>query len=268
MKPSDEAILALLDGVHADPFSLLGIHDGPKGAFARALLPGAERAEAYGLGGDKLGGLKRVDDRGLFEGQVKGPRQPVRYLCRAGQHSWEVTDPYSFGPVLGPIDDLLIAQGTHFRLFDKLGAHVIEHEGASGVHFAVWAPNAQHVALVGDFNDWNARRHPMRMRLDIGVWEIFLPDIGVGQAYKYRITGPGGVVQPLKADPFAFASELRPKTASIIALPGKTDWGDAAHRAHWAAVDPRREPISIYEIHPGSWRRDPHGWFLNWDAMA
>ena len=268
MKPSDEAILALLDGVHADPFSLLGIHDGPKGAFARALLPGAERAEAYGLGGDKLGGLKRVDDRGLFEGKVKGPRQPVRYHCRAGQHSWEVTDPYSFGPVLGPIDDLLIAQGTHFRLFDKLGAHVIEHEGASGVHFAVWAPNAQHVALVGDFNDWNERRQPMRKRLDIGVWEIFLPDIGAGQAYKYRITGPGGVVQPLKADPFAFASELRPKTASIVALPGKTDWGDAAHRAHWAAVDPRREPISIYEIHPGSWRRDAHGWFLNWDAMA
>ena len=98
---------------------------------------------------------------------------------------WLVTDPYSFGPVLGPMDDYFIAQGKHMRLFDKLGAHLIEHEGAKGVHFAVWAPNARRVSVVGDFNDWDGRRHPMRRRSDIGIWEIFVPDIGPGRAYKF-----------------------------------------------------------------------------------
>src|SRR5690606_37609167 len=104
---------------------------------------------------------RRTDDGGLFEGAIEGPRQPLRYLARGGGAQWWLTDPYSFGPVLGPIDDLLMAQGTHFRLFDKLGAHLIEHEGAQGVHFAVWAPNAQRVALVGYFNDWDGRGHVM-----------------------------------------------------------------------------------------------------------
>jgi 1,4-alpha-glucan branching enzyme len=268
LKPPEEAIRALLDGTHADPFSLLGIHEGPQGAFARALLPGAESAEAFSLAGKSLGKLTRTDTRGLFEAPVKGERQPVKYRCQAGTHEWWITDPYSFGPVLGPLDDLLIAEGTHYRLFDKLGAHCIAHEGASGVHFAVWAPNARHVSLVGDFNDWDHRRHPMRRRTDIGVWELFIPDIDAGRAYKYRITGPDGTAQPLKADPFAFASELRPKTASLTARPAKPDWGDNAHRAHWAAADPRREPIAIYEVHPGSWQRGDNGWFLSWDAMA
>jgi 1,4-alpha-glucan branching enzyme len=170
--------------------------------------------------------------------------------------------------VLGPTDDFLIAEGTHRRLFDKLGAHLIEHEGASGVHFAVWAPNAQQVSVVGDFNDWDHRRHMMRRRMDIGVWEIFIPDIATGRAYKYRLIGPNGAVLPLKADPYAFASELRPATASVTAHPVKPDWGDARHRAHWAAADARREPISIYEVHAGSWRRDDQGWFQSWDALA
>jgi 1,4-alpha-glucan branching enzyme len=268
MKPPGEAIAALLDGTHADPFALLGVHGGPGGTFARALLPGAEMAEAHDLAGKKLGTLSLIDPAGLFEGTIKGAPQPVKYRCRAGSHEWWLTDPYSFGPVLGPTDDFLIAEGTHLRLFDKLGAHLIEHQGAHGVHFAVWAPNARFVSLVGDFNDWDHRRHPMRKRLDIGVWELFLPDIGAGRAYKYRIVGPDGTVQPLKADPYAFAAELRPETASLTARPAKPDWGDAAHRAHWAKVDPRREAISIYEVHPGSWRRDEHGWFQKWDAMA
>lgn len=267
MKPPASAIAALLDGSHADPFSLLGPHEGPEGTFARAILHGAEEAEAFSLKGGRLGKMRRVDGP-LFEGKLRGRPKPVRYRCRGNGAEWWVTDPYSFGPVLGPMDDFLIAEGTHFRLFDKLGAHVIHHEGADGVHFAVWAPNARSVTLVGDFNGWNPAAHMMRRRVDIGVWEIFIPDIGEGAAYKYRITGPDGTVQPLKADPFAFASELRPKTASIVARPGKREWGDDAHRAHWANVDPRREAISIYEVHPGSWQRDNNGWFLTWDEMA
>lgn len=267
MKPPVEAIAALLDGSHADPFALLGPHEGPEGTFARAVLHGAEEAEAFSLKGGRLGKMTRVDGP-LFEGKLRGKPKPVRYRCRGNGAEWWVTDPYSFGPVLGPMDDFLIAEGTHFRLFDKLGAHVIEHQGAHGVHFAVWAPNARSVNLVGDFNGWNGAAHMMRRRVDIGVWEIFIPDIGEGTAYKYRITGPDGTVQPLKADPFAFASELRPKTASIVARPGKRDWGDEAHRQHWASVDPRREAISIYEVHPGSWQRADNGWFLTWDEMA
>lgn len=267
MKPPPEALAALLDGTHADPFALLGPHEGPEGTFARAILHGAEEAEAFSLKGGRLGKMTCVDGP-LFEGKLRGKPKPVKYRCRGHGSEWWVTDPYSFGPVLGPMDDFLIAEGTHFRLFDKLGAHVIHHEGADGVHFAVWAPNARGVNLVGDFNGWNGAAHMMRRRVDIGVWEIFIPDIGEGTAYKYRITGPDGTVQPLKADPFAFASELRPKTASIVAKPGKREWGDAAHRAHWASVDPRREAISIYEVHPGSWQRDDNGWFLTWDEMA
>jgi 1,4-alpha-glucan branching enzyme len=267
VKPPPEALAALLDGSHADPFALLGPHDGPEGTFARAILHGAEEAEAFSLKGGRLGKMTRVDGP-LFEGKLRGRPKPVKYRCRGSGAEWWVTDPYSFGPVLGPMDDFLIAEGTHFRLFDKLGAHVIEHEGASGVHFAVWAPNALSCNLVGDFNGWNPATHMMRRRVDIGVWEIFIPDIGEGAAYKYRITGPGGTVQPLKADPFAFASELRPKTASIVAKPGKREWGDGAHRQHWASVDPRREAISIYEVHPGSWQRGDNGWFLTWDEMA
>ena len=268
MKPPGEAIAALLEGTHADPFSLLGVHAGPDGAFARAVLPGAETAEAHDLTGKKLGKLERVDDRGLFEGTLTGAPKPVKYRCTSGEHEWWITDAYSFGPVLGPTDDFLIAEGTHLRLFDKLGAHLIEHEGASGVHFAVWAPNARFVSVVGDFNDWNHRRHLMRKRLDIGVWELFIPDIEAGRAYKFRILGPDGTVLPLKADPYAFAAELRPATASLTARPAKPDWGDAAHRAHWAKADARREPMSIYEVHPGSWQRDEHGWFQSWDSMA
>ena len=268
MKPPQSALEALLSGTHADPFSLLGVHEGPAGTMLRAILPGAEEAEAFTLDGSSLGPLERVDPRGLFEGRFLGEREPIRYRCSAGGHDWLITDPYSFGPVLGPVDDLLIAQGTHYRLFDKLGAHPIVHQGAEGVHFAVWAPNARLVSLVGDFNDWDPKRHPMRHRTDIGVWEIFLPDIGEYRAYKYHIVADDGAVQPLKADPFAFASEVRPSTASVTAKIVKPDWGDTAHRSHWASVDPRRVPISIYEVHAGSWQRDRWNWFLNWDELA
>ncbi len=272
MKPAKSALEALLMGTHVDPFALLGIHEGPGGAFARAVLPGAETAEAHSLSGQLLGALTQIDPRGLFEGVVAslvgGTRQPVKYRCTAGGQHWWVTDAYSFGPVLGPTDDFLMGEGTHLRLFDKLGAHLMEHEGASGVHFAVWAPNAELVSVVGDFNDWDGARHPMRRRADIGVWEVFVPDIAPGRAYKYRITGPGGVVLPLKADPFAFRSELRPATASVVAAPDAHVWGDGAHRAHWASTDARREPISIYEVHPGSWQKPETREFYSWDELA
>ena len=268
MKPPRGAIAALLDGRHDDPFSLLGLFEGPGGTFARTWIPGAETAEAHDLAGTSLGRLTRVGTDDLFEGVVSGAPQPVKYKAQGYGAEWWVTDPYSFGPVLGPTDDYLIAEGSHFRLYDKMGAHLIDHQGASGVHFAVWAPNARRVSVVGDFNDWNETRHVMRRRGDIGVWEIFVPDIGAGRSYKFAIHGPDGRLQPLKADPFAFAAELRPKTASITTAPPAHVWGDEAHRDTWAKVDPRRVPMSIYEVHAGSWDKDENGWYLSWGALA
>ena len=267
MKPPRGAIEALVQGRQADPFALLGPHAGPEGTFVRAWMPGAETLEAHDLAGTSLGALAAVDPAGLFEGRIEGAPQPIRYRAEGSGAEWWVTDPYSFGPVLGPTDDFLMGEGTHYRLHDKMGAHRIAHEGATGIHFAVWAPNASRVSVIGDFNDWDGRRHPMRKR-ESGVWEIFLPDIDAGRAYKFELIDADGRLQPPKADPFAFAAQLRPATASITTAPDAHVWGDADHRAAWAAVDPRRVPISIYEVHPGSWDRDEHGWFLHWDALA
>ncbi|MER8907187.1 1,4-alpha-glucan branching protein GlgB [Mesorhizobium sp. M0854] len=262
-------VAAIVAGTHGDPFAVLGVHEAGKGFVARCFVPHAEFVTAYTLTGKNAGELSRRDDRGFFEGKLSlRKRQPLRYHARNSGGDWWLTDPYSFGPVLGPLDDYYIAEGSHLRLFDKLGAHLIDHEGASGVHFAVWAPNARRVSVVGDFNEWDGRRHTMRVRRDTGIWELFIPDIGAGRPYKYEIIGPDGVRLPLKADPFAFKSELRPATASVTALPPAHEWGDEAHRNYWRNADHRREAVSIYEVHAGSWRLHDDGSFLSWDELA
>src|SRR5690606_6470717 len=147
-KASDVA--AIVAGTHGDPFAVLGVQQVGTGFFARCFIPHAEQVAAYTLAGRPAGELARRDEAGFFEGRLSiRKRQPLRYLARNGDGEWWVTDPYSFGPVLGPMDDYYIAEGSHLRLFDKLGAHLIDHEGASGVHFAVWAPNAKRVSVVG-----------------------------------------------------------------------------------------------------------------------
>ena len=259
----------IVKGSHADPFSILGVHPSGKGFVARCFVPGADTVAAFTLGGEPLGELKRIDAAGFFGGPVAlKARAPIRYVASNAAGPWSFADPYSFGPVLGPMDDYYMAQGSHLRLFDKLGAHLIEHEGATGVHFAVWAPNARRVSVVGDFNEWDGRRHAMRFRADSGIWEVFVPDIGAGRTYKFEIVGKDGVRRPLKADPFAFHSELRPDTASVTTAPLAHEWGDKAHRDFWKKADPRRQAISIYEVHAGSWRRNEDGEFLTWDELA
>jgi 1,4-alpha-glucan branching enzyme len=263
------AIAAIAKGKHDDPFAVLGVHPNGKGLIARAFIPGAETVEALTLTGEPAGLLQRIDKAGLFEGGLSiRTAQPLRYRAANPDGEWIVGDPYSFGPVLGPMDDYYIAEGSHLRLFDKMGAHKIHHDGADGIHFAVWAPNARRVSVVGLFNQWDGRRHVMRRRLDTGIWEIFVPDLGEDEPYKFEIVGADGKLVPLKADPFAFRSELRPATASITTAPLAHDWGDAGHRAFWQQADIRRQPVSIYEVHAGSWQRDEQGQFLHWDAMA
>ncbi|MEZ5870231.1 MAG: 1,4-alpha-glucan branching protein GlgB [Nitratireductor sp.] len=266
---SEADIRAIVSGNHGDPFSLLGVHEHEGRLWARTFIAGAQKVEALTLKGKACGELQRRDDAGFFEGVLNiRKRQPLRYRAANDGGEWIVSDCYSFQPVLGPMDDYFIGEGRHLRLFDKLGAHPIRHENVDGVHFAVWAPNASRVSVVGDFNDWDGRRHVMRLRRDTGIWEIFVPDIGVWRHYKYEIIGSSGKPLPLKADPFAFQSELRPETASIVAPPMRHEWGDKAHRDFWAKADHRRQPVAIYEVHAGSWRKHADGGFLSWDEMA
>ncbi|MCD1263005.1 1,4-alpha-glucan branching enzyme [Shinella sumterensis] len=260
---------AILESRHWDPFAVLGLHASGDRYIARCFLPGATEVTAQTLAGKEIGTLQQLDPAGIFAGEVSIRKlQPIRYHARNEGGEWVVIDPYSFGPVLGPMDDYYIRQGSHLRLFDKMGAHPMTLEGIDGFHFAVWAPNAKRVSVVGDFNAWDGRRHMMRLRRDTGIWEIFLPEIGPGHAYKYEIVGPDGALVPLKADPFARRSELRPANASVTTGQIDQKWEDEAHLKHWAEADARRQPISIYEVHAGSWQRQHGGGFLTWDELA
>ena len=262
-------IKAIVAGRHSDPFGILGLHEVDGVWVARTFIPHAETVSARTLDNRILGELSQRSDAGFFEGKVAlKARMPVRYHARNDGGEWDVLDPYSFGPVLGPMDDYYIGEGSHLRLFDKLGAHAIEFEGVRGTHFAVWAPNAQRVSVVGPFNTWDGRRHPMRVRLTTGIWEVFIPGIGPGEIYKFEIVGQNGKVQPLKADPFARQSELRPKNASVVADPTPFQWTDQAWMEERAKKDWRRQPVSIYEVHLGSWRRRADGGFMSYDQLA
>jgi len=262
-------IEAILEGRHTNLFAVLGLHKVGDVYRVRCFIPGAEAVTATALNGTELGELTCRHEAGYFEGIVSASqRQPVRYRARRGDDEWAVTDPYSFGPVLGPMDDYFVREGSHLRLFDKMGAHPLKHEGVEGYHFAVWAPNAKRVSVVGDFNTWDGRRHIMRLRQDTGIWEIFAPDILAGTPYKFEIVGSDGEVLPLKADPYARRAEMRPKTASVTTPELVQKWDDEAHREFWEKADHRRQAISIYEVHAGSWRRKQDGSFLSWDELA
>jgi 1,4-alpha-glucan branching enzyme len=167
----------------------------------------------------------------------------------------EIEDPYRFGPVLGDLDLHLLGEGTHYRNYEKLGAHLVTHQGVAGVHFAVWAPNARRVSVVGDFNRWDGRCHPMRLHPGIGVWEIFVPGLAEGTLYKLEIKARDGRILPLKADPYAFAMEPPPRTASRVVRHGAFSWSDGQWMGERQHRNSREAPISIYEVHLGSWRR-------------
>ena len=260
---------ALVVGQHHDPFAVLGLHKVGRGFVSRAFVSGADRLSVHTLAGIKIGDLTKTHDAGFFEGAVTlKERQPLRFEAANAGGNWHVIDPYSFGPVLGPLDDYYVAQGTHLRLYDKMGAHVISHEGATGVHFAVWAPNAQRVSVIGDFNDWDGRRHVMRKRMGTGVWEIFLPGLDEDVKYKFEIIGADGNRLPLKADPYAFAAELRPHTASVVSSLDHFQWTDGDYLKARAMRDARRSPMSIYEVHLGSWRKKDGSEFLSYDELA
>jgi 1,4-alpha-glucan branching enzyme len=239
-KPSDAdglraAFDAIARGQHRDPFSILGRHREREQTVVRTFQPHATTVVLIDGDGNVLDSMARVHTDGLFVGSL--PERKRHYLFRitAGRHSYDTEDPYRFTSSLGELDLHLIGEGTHRRLYDKLGAHIQRHMGVRGVHFAVWAPNASRVSVIGDFNDWDGRRGLMRFHPSVGVWDIFIPGIGAGTLYKFEILDSSGELLPLKADPFAFYSEAPPGNASVV-YESAYSWGDGDWMAEQRAA--------------------------------
>ncbi len=249
-----KAAEALHQGRHGAPFSVLGPHGTGSDRTVRAIDPGAERVAAVTEDGVEHDLPRVAEGLSVFAGPVPGDGH-YWLRSRAGEAQWDAEDVYRFGPVIGEMDEYLLGEGTHQKIWTVLGAHVIEHEGQHGTHFAVWAPNAQRVSVVGGFNHWDGRRHPMRARGSTGVWEIFVPNIGEGEPYKYEILGHNGALQPLKADPVGFGSQHPPQNASVVRHIGGYGWKDDEWMATREGRNGRTAPISVYEVHLGSWKR-------------
>jgi 1,4-alpha-glucan branching enzyme len=248
LSPAAEAIIG---GRHADPFNYLSLHFEDDAPVVRVFLPDAATVKVIDDAG-QISELPRIHEAGLFAGRVASGDQHYRLQARYGDREVEMEDAYRFPPILSDLDLHLLGEGTHLELYDKLGAHPMRHDGVDGVAFAVFAPNARRVSVVGDFNLWDGRRHAMRAR-GHGYWEIFVPDVQPYHKYKYEIVGHDGLMLPLKSDPLAFAAEVRPSTASVVV--DATKLPQPVRLEHNAnALD---APISIYEVHLGSWRRKP-----------
>ncbi len=267
---SDPEVQGLLSGTLNDPHAYLGMHSSQSGLQVRVWSPTANRVTLLESGGRRSRiDLGRVHPAGLFAGVVPRRRSVFPYTLEfaSGDHVWTQEDPYRFLPTIGQEDLYYIGEGSHRRLYDVLGAHPRVIDGVAGVSFAVWAPSARGVSVCGDFNGWNRRTHPMRSMGPSGVWEIFLPALTVGERYKFAIRGADGMEYE-KADPLAFASEVRPKTASIIADIHAMEWNDEEWMARRRECSPYHEPMSVYEVHLGSWRRHDDGTWLSYAEIA
>jgi 1,4-alpha-glucan branching enzyme len=252
----ERRIEGLVRGEENDPFALLGMHRTDEGVVVRAFRPRAETLELIDeRSGDVVAPFERIHPEGVFSLSLREDGFAYRLRERSANGVRDVDDPYRFAPLLGDIDVWLIAEGRHLYLYDVLGAHVRTIDGVRGAAFAVWAPNARRVSVVGDFNAWDGRMHAMRFRKECGVWEIFIPGEFAGARYKYEIAGAGGGLLPLRSDPLAFASELRPANASIVVPPSPFLWSDEGWLEARAGIPAADAPLSIYEVHLGSWRR-------------
>ncbi|MFV0281525.1 MAG: 1,4-alpha-glucan branching protein GlgB [Rhodoblastus sp.] len=263
----DPAIVeTLAAGRFADPFAVLGPHQTPQGRIVRVFMPGAlgvEILDAAGAGVNAA--LEKLDARGLFGGLA--PDGPYLLRIRWPKADFLTEDVYAFAPLLADEDLALFSAGCHPHLTDVLGARAMRVENTPGVRFSVWAPNARAVSVVGDFNGWDRRRHPMRLRHEAGVWELFVPRIAPGERYKFAILSRDGEELPHKADPVALRTETPPQTASLVAAPLDHVWQDAAWMAGRAKKQAPDAPIAIYEVHLGSWLHR-RGGELDWDEAA
>ena len=216
--------------------------------------------------------LTQLHELGLFEGRIPYRRPLEPYLLQIRYRSGAQAlkhDPYFFAPQLSEFDLHLFGEGNHERIYYKLGAHVTSLDGLDGTHFAVWAPNAERVSVVGSFNLWDGRKHAMQLRAASGIWELFVPDVGAGSEYKFEIRTRGGRTI-LKSDPYGFHMQLRPANCSIVTTLDGFAWSDDAWLAARARTDSTKQPVNIYEVHPGAWRRayDREPQFLSWQEFA
>jgi len=265
-----EKIGSLLEGRHENPFDLLGPHeivvDGRRALAVRAMLPDANQAWVVDPAQSVLQPMRRIHPAGLYEAicpmlkEDSNRRYQLRVADERGTQSM-LHDPYAFPPLLSEFDLYLLAEGRHWNSYSKLGAQLRTVDRVEGVNFAVWAPNATGVSVIGDFNAWDARRHAMRKHIPSGVWELFVPGLGEGTIYKYSVRHRDQVFE--KADPYGFAAELPPRTASKVADLDRYHWHDATWVANRQKTNGLDAPISFYEVHLGSWRRpgdDPQRW--------
>jgi len=252
---------------HHDPFSVLGKHRDQELDLVRVFMPQADDVTIV-EGSIRLGRIPGTD---MFEWRGTPGTVPDHYHLvwnDAAQHEHIAHDPYSFPPQLPDFDLHLFSEGRHRHAYRMLGAHEHAVDEVTGILFAVWAPNAERVSVVGEFNQWDGRRHPMRVRGGSGVWELFVPDIEVGNLYKYEIRNRESGEILLKTDPYAQAFEVRPQTASIIAGPAHHEWNDQVWMKQRTSCDWQHTPMSVYEVHLGSWQRGPEGEFLSYRQLA
>ncbi len=272
-----DGITALLEGHHENPSEILGPHEiqqeGRRALAIRAFLPTAKQAWVLHSEQNNAKPMRRIHPAGFYEAlcPITDAEDFSRYQLRYTGGQGEILtmhDPYSFEPLLSDYDLYLLGQGTHWHIYDKLGAQPRVTNGVRGVNFAVWAPNARGISVVGDFNGWDGRQHAMRKHTASGVWELFVPDIGSGEKYKYRVVGHQETVD--KFDPYGFASELPPKTACCVVDLNQYTWNDSTWLEQRAQTNPLDQPISVYEVHLGSWQHaegEPNGW-LNYRELA
>jgi 1,4-alpha-glucan branching enzyme len=267
---NEETFQTIVAGDHGDPFSILGMHkeDG-EDLVVRTFQPDARSVEVVSTDGEEsYGELESVHPAGLFAGPLSIKELTPYKLRITWDEEVDLHDPYRFLPVLEEGDLYLFGEGNHHYLYEKLGAHPMELEGVEGVSFAVWAPNARRVSVVGGFNNWDGRRHVMRKHPGIGVWEIFIPGIGVGESYKYELKGPDGSLMPLKADPYGFLTEKLPGTASVVHDLHTYEWQDEEWMQNREAKNALDAPMVTYEVHLGSWRRHEDGTYLTYEELA
>ncbi len=273
-----DSIGQLIEGRHGNPFEVLGPHEvsdnGRRSLAVRAFLPHSEQAWVVdGAHTETVRPMRRIHPAGLFEALCPVPNGELgtRYLIRTADQRGEQTtmhDPYSFPHLLTDYDLYLLGEGRHWRIYDRLGAQLRTIDGVDGVNFAVWAPNATSVSVVGDFNAWDGRRHPMRKHIPSGLWELFVPGLGEGTLYKFQLRQGGEVFE--KADPYGFAAEVPPLTASKVTDLNRYQWHDAEWMARRRETDWLHQPLSFYEVHLGSWKRsadDPTRW-LSYRELA
>ncbi|HEY1408669.1 MAG TPA: 1,4-alpha-glucan branching protein GlgB [Promineifilum sp.] len=256
-----DALEAIVGGFHGAPFDVLGPHLVDGKLIIRAWIPEASQAAVL-MGKSSRAPMEKIHEAGLFEIELEGRKKLSHYRLEVTDQHGDVRlheDPYSFPASLTEFDAHLLAEGTHLRIYERLGAHLTALNGVAGVRFAVWAPNALRVSVIGDFNGWDGRRHPMRFHANNGLWELFIPGLDEGEVYKYEILTPYHGYKVAKADPVAFSGELRPNNASVVWNIDKYRWTDDAWMADRADRNKSSSPISIYELHLGSWKIK-NGW--------